>query len=260
MTCRVIRYSCSIYLLIVFSSCASRGMPGGGPVDRTPPEIIETVPHADSTSLKNLEAIIIRFSERMEESSVEDAIFISPPLSYETDWSGGAEITLSLTDSLKPDVTYVVTIGAGASDARKNRMIKSYQFAFSTGTTIQSGQIGGGVYGISPKDPFYVYAYSLSGDTMHIPDPTRQPADYLTQPGSDGVFALRFLALGSYRVFIVEDQNRNYILDADFERIGIPTRDVSLASGSTRFDALYFRSPDGKIILPETIRKYKEFR
>jgi len=241
LTFRSIMQITFVSLISVFLNCASRGTPGGGPVDRTPPEIIETEPQADSTGIDDLEEIVILFSERMDESSAENAIFISPPLEYEIEWSGGEELTLNLQDTLKHDVTYVVTIGSGASDSRKNRMSTSFQFAFTTGKFIQRGKINGLVYGISEKDPFYVYAYSLPDTPSAAIDPSKYPADFLSQPGANGAFSLSYLKMGNYRVFIVEDQNRNFILDSDYERVGIPVRDVCLDSTQDVFDDLYFR-------------------
>jgi hypothetical protein len=216
-------------------------MPGGGPIDRTPPEILQTDPHPDSTGITNLSEIILLFSERMDESTTVNAVFISPPLKYIPDWSGGDELTLTLQDTLKDDVTYVVTIGSGASDARKNRMADSYQFAFSTGATIQRGRISGKVYGISEKDPFYVYAYYQPDSVFNNVDPASQPADFMSQPGANGAFTLNYLKSGLYRVFIVEDQNHNFLLDADYERVGIPTRDIWIDSVNNIFNDLYFR-------------------
>ena len=241
MTCRfIILFLLPVFIMIAMS-CASRGVPGGGPVDRTPPEILATEPARDSTGIKKLDEIVILFSERMDEPSVQNAIFISPPLEYEMDWSGGDEVTLTIQDTLKQDVTYVVTIGSGASDSRRNRMAQSYQFAFSTGDTIQRGQINGLVYDISEKDPFYVYAYQMSGKSTEEVDPSKQPADFFTQPGANGAFSLSYLGPGKYRIFIVEDQNRNFILDSDYERVGIPVNDVVLDSTQNHLDQLYFR-------------------
>ncbi len=241
MTCRLLTFLFLFLSVFTFMSCASRGVPGGGPVDRTPPEIISTEPIPDSTQITELNEIVIIFSERMDEPSVESAIFISPPLKFETEWSGGDEVTLLLQDTLRHDATYVVTIGSGASDSRKNRMSASYQFAFSTGATIQKGQIKGLVYGITERDPFYVFGYFLQNQTSAEIDPTTYPADFLTQPGANGAFSMGYLKPGKYRVFIVEDQNRNLILDSDYERVGIPTRDVMLDSTQTVFDQLYFK-------------------
>jgi hypothetical protein len=72
-------------------------------------------------------------------------------LEYETDWSGGDELTLILQDTLASDRTYVITIGSGATDMQKNRMADSYQFAFSTGNKLNKGEIYGRVFDISEK-------------------------------------------------------------------------------------------------------------
>ena len=76
-----------VFLSVLFLkiNCASRGRPGGGPVDTIPPVITGTEPHADSTGIAELDEIEIYFSERMNEGSVENSIFISPPLKFETD-------------------------------------------------------------------------------------------------------------------------------------------------------------------------------
>jgi len=175
----------------------------------------------------------------MDESSVEQSIFISPPLTYDTDWSGGDALTLKLLDSLHHDKTYVVTIGSGAMDARKNKLRDSFQFAFATGDRINDGKINGKVFGISRQDNFYIYAYQITHpDSI---DPARTKADFLSQPGEDGSFLLNYLSHGKYRVFVIEDLNKNLLLDPDFERVGIPFTDISLDSSNISMKDLNFR-------------------
>lgn len=244
-----IAYILVIILFVFYLNCATRGRPGGGPVDKIPPEIIETFPAPDSTGLSNLEKVEIYFSERMNESSVENSLFISPPLEYETDWSGGDEFTLSIKDTLAADHTYVITIGSGAMDMQKNRMADSYQFAFSSGKFIDKGEIYGRVYNITKKDLFYVYAYKkVNPDSLN---PTRVTADFLSQPGPDGKFWLKYLPIGNYRVFVVEDQNKNLLLDSAYERVGIPTRDASVDTSKGPVGPLNFRVTRIDTTLPD---------
>jgi hypothetical protein len=220
-------------------NCASRGRPGGGPVDKIAPVIIGTEPRPDSTGLVKLDKIEIFFSERMNESSVQNSIFISPPLEYETDWSGGDELILELKDTLYSDRTYVITIGSGAMDMQKNRMADSYQFAFSTGEELNRGEIYGRVFDITDKDIFYVYGYQiLDPDSLN---PTTVKADFLSQPGPGGQFWLKYLPDGDYRIFVIEDQNKNLLLDLALERIGIPVRDVFVDTSNSPVGPLNFR-------------------
>jgi hypothetical protein len=238
-----------ITYLLVELNCASRGRPGGGPTDTIPPTIIATEPRPDSTGLVKLDEIELYFSERMNEGSVENSIFISPPMEYETDWSGGDELTLTLKDSLDSDRTYVITIGSGAMDMQKNRMADSYQFAFSTGEILNRGEIYGRVFEISEKDIFYVYGYQIyDPDSLN---PTIVKADFLSQPGPDGHFWLKYLPDGDYRIFVIEDQNKNLLLDLAFERVGIPIRDVVVDSTRSPVGPLNFRVTQIDTMLPE---------
>jgi hypothetical protein len=219
-------YLGAFIITLFFLACAGRGRPGGGPVDKIPPTVIATYPSPDSTGLEHLEEIEIIFSERMNEGSTGNSIFISPPLTYEKDWSGGDELTLTINQSLAANQTYVITIGSGAMDMQKNRMSESYQFAFSTGQVLDRGEIFGKVFDISSKDIYYVYAYKKADpDSLN---PTVVTADFLSQPGPEGNFWLKYLPAGSYRIFVVEDLNKNLLLDAAFERVGIPIQDADI--------------------------------
>jgi len=186
------------FLIIV--KCATKGRPGGGPVDKTPPEIIYTFPSIDSLGIKNLEEIQVHFSERMDENSVQKALFISPTLDYEIDWSGGDELTLEISpDSLRQNQTYVITIGSGAQDSRRNKMTSSFQFAFSTGDYLDQGKISEKIFELKKNDVMYIYAYEYSeNDTI---DPRYQTARFLTQSGEKGHFQLNYLPLKNYRIF-----------------------------------------------------------
>jgi hypothetical protein len=228
-----------ITFIFIELNCASRGRPGGGPVDKVPPVILGTEPRPDSTGIKEVEKIEIYFSERMSESSVENSIFISPPLQYEADWSGGDELTLTLSDTLDSEQTYVITIGSGAMDMQKNRMADSYQFAFATGKKLNRGEIYGRVFEITEKDIFYVYGYRIiDSDSLN---PTIVKADFLSQPGPNGKFWLRYLPDGNYRVFVIEDQNKNLLLDLALERVGIPVRDVFVDTMTSPVGPINFR-------------------
>jgi uncharacterized protein (DUF2141 family) len=225
-------------LSVLLSECASRARPGGGPVDKTAPVILQTNPVTDTTKLKDVQEIKFVFSERMNESSVTQSLFISPPVEFESDWSGGDELTLLLKESLRNNQTYVVTIGSGAQDSRNNRMEKSFQLAFSTGPVIDRGSISGQIYGANQQQVFYVYAYRIvNPDSV---DPTRIRADYLTQPDNKNRFVLNYLTPGTYRVFVIEDQNKNLLLDTDYEQLGIPYSDIKIDSSRIEFSPLNF--------------------
>ncbi len=229
-----------IFLLLIHSQfyCAARGYPDGGPADLIPPRIIETFPLPDSIGIEQLDEIELTFSERMNDASVNQSVFISPVLEYTLDWSGWDKLIMQVADTLRSDVTYVVTVGSAARDRQNNRMKESYQLAFSSGTHIDRANISGKVYGISKQDVLYVYAYKITaGDTLN---PTIKYADYLSQPGESGLFLLNYLSSGTYRIFVIEDVNKNLLFDLNFEQIGIPGKDVTLDSSLSAMADLTF--------------------
>jgi len=118
-------------------------------------------------------------------------------------------------------------------------MLSSFQFAFSTGDYLDQGKISGKIFELKNNDVMYIYAYEKSeNDTI---DPRYQSARFLTQSGENGKFQLSYLPLNEYRIFVVEDQNKNFLLDAAYERVGIPTHDTRLDSTTSAITGLNFK-------------------
>jgi len=118
-------------------------------------------------------------------------------------------------------------------------MHESFQFAFSTGDQLERGKVSGNVYGTKREEVFYLYAYEI--DNPDSLNPMINQADFLSQAGESGEFQLNYLPLSPFRIFVIEDQNKNLLLDANFERIGIPFRDVQLDSLNSEVANLNFK-------------------
>ncbi len=236
----------------VFSSlnyCATRSAPSGGPVDRVPPVVLSTEPESNTTNIADLSAIRITFSERMDEGSLTKALFVSPPLEFDLNWKRGRRLEMTITDTLRPNQTYVVSIGSEASDSRRNRMESSLQFAFSTGNHIDEGEIAGNVYGMNRKETVTLFAYRLNNDTLFL----ENKPDYISQSGTEGQFAFNYMKTGTYRVFAVSDQNSNLLIDSDYERVGIPHRDVVLDSSRLMYRGLNLHLSRSDTLPPEAL-------
>jgi len=212
-----------LLLSVTLFSCANQQYPTGGPVDSEPPKIKEASIPTGTTGFSDDE-ITFTFDEYMNKSTVQTAVFISPSVGnkYKLLWSG-KEMTLRFQKDLKPNVTYVVTIGASAGDYRAgNKMLSSYRLAFSTGDQIDSARIKGQAFFASDFKPAagaLVLAYNLADTTK--PDPEKSEANYITQVGKDGSFELTYLAPGKYRIFVLDDQVKNERWDVNQESIGI---------------------------------------
>ena len=215
-------------LIAVVLACARQGFPPGGPVDRTPPQIVRTYPEQGAVRVPLDATIEIEFSERVRPGTVEDVLFLSPaPLEpLKLKWKG-KRLLIHVPGGLRPARTYVLTIGAGARDLRNNMMRESVLLAFSTGDSLDRGRIGGSVWSAEGRATgVLVAAYDLNERPQ--PDPARDGADYFSQTGEDGRFTLGFLRRSRYRVFAWEDRDANRLWSVGEEAIGVPWRDVSL--------------------------------
>jgi hypothetical protein len=196
-------------------------------------------PPAGSTGVSTDAELTIEFTEHMDRASVAEAFFVSPALDRapRLKWRGQT-LRILPKDLLRSNQTYVVTLGVGCKDLRNNRLVESYSFAFSTGQTIDQGQISGWVcrvddrhgLGLAPQGGADLWAYRLSAG--EDPDPAVDPPDYITQTDERGRYRLTHLGPARYRVFALEDRNRDRRWSGPGELLGVPGSDVDL-SGET---------------------------
>ena len=226
-------------LLLFVLGCATQGFPPGGPVDKTPPEIVRTEPGQHALNVPRNEKVTIWFSEKIDPRSLKDAVFISPnPGKRVKIRLKGKRLEIRFLDSLLADVTYTVTLGTGLQDLRRNRLRESFTLAFSTGSKLDRNWISGRVFAEKPQE-VTVWAYFLppGGDVF----PWKQEPQYITQCGADGRFRLNNLARRSYRLFAVRDRNKNRLAEPRLDDIGLTWRDVSLQKDSSGVDGRLFR-------------------
>jgi hypothetical protein len=227
-----------ITILLVVSRCANQLPPGGGDVDKIPPEIVETYPLKNTINYDE-NYFEIEFSEYVDKRSFNDALFISPNIEGKLifDWTG-TTVTVGFEEGLETDITYTVTIGTDLVDRNnKNRMSSTYSFAFSTGETIDRRSISGKVYSSEPEG-ILIYAYKLDegADTLI----NRKP-NYVSQTGNDGTFELNGLGNAVYRLFAVKDEYRDLLYTLDQDMIGVPNMDISLTGQDTVFTGINFK-------------------
>ncbi len=206
----------------------------------TPPQILEVYPANNSLMVEPSVEIRLSFSERMERTSTEKSVFITPlsEVPFEFKWQGN-KLVLRSPQPLEKDKTYVITLGTNAQDLHNNKLEKSYSFAFSTGEELDSGFISGNVFFNSKKEKgVSIWGYPLS--KIKEPDPKKDKPEYVTLSGEDGTYTLSYLSKGAYRLFAVKDINADLVWNPDNEPLGITTRDLSLNSDSLSFANINF--------------------
>lgn len=213
--------------VLLFTRCASQLPPGGGEIDKVPPEIIHVFPKPGTINYTD-NFFEITFSEYVDKRSVQEAIFISPPLSkgLKYDWSGKSLKTF-FQDSLKLNTTYTITIGADVEDLNnRNKMEEPYTFAFSTGANLDSGKISGKIYNDDPSGTM-VFAYLKKDKEI---DPTIQKPDYISQVGKNGKYTLVGLSNGEYIVYAIRDRLRDLLFQSSEDEFGVQFKDLIITS------------------------------
>ena len=101
-------------ITILFSHCAKEGFPPGGPEDRTPPEVIRTIPAVGQTQVDRETTVQIWLSEGIQSSSALNSVFITPYPGDAVEIScRGSKITVKFPQPLRSNLTYVITLGTG---------------------------------------------------------------------------------------------------------------------------------------------------
>ena len=239
----VITLSSVIFLI----NCAKREFPSGGPVDVTPPQILEVLPANNSLNVDLSSRITITFSKPMNKEKTEQSIFITPvPESpFKFKWKKNSLI-LEPSKPLEKDRTYVINIGTNAQDMHNNKLEKSYSFAFSTGQKLDSGSISGRAFFQSKAEKgvsIWTYPLSKNKDT----NPKVDKPEYATLSGQNGEYTLSYLAKDVYRLFAVKDLNNDLLWEPDKEPLGVTTKDLNLTQ-----DSLSFFNIDFELVLRDT--------
>lgn len=179
--------------------CASIKAPPGGPVDETPPAIIEVSPPSGSTSLTSRK-ITVKFSEYMDGKSFKNNIKVFPRLVQPLEFKfKGAEIIITLPDSLDAEKTYIISLNRSIKDEHGIPLAATVQLAYSAGDNISTGIITGKVYGAGEKSVHLWEITDVVIDSLFATQP-----DYITDVNDEGLYSFNYLSPGNYQVLSVE--------------------------------------------------------
>ena len=234
--------------IFLFYSCANQIAPPGGEVDKIPPEIVEVYPEDGTTNFHD-DYIEVTFSEYVQKSSVQSAIFISPEIEgeIEYDWSGKS-LSIEFADSLKSNTTYLVSFGTGISDLNNgNKMTRAFNLTFSTGNKIDNGVVEGRVFTDEEPSKVNIYAYRL--DTLNV-NPMKTKPDYISQVNLDGEYKLLALPRTAFRVFAVRDEFKDRLYNVGEDEYGAPFTDIVLSETDSVFRGLNFLLTKEDTIVP----------
>ena len=218
---------------LVVYSCATPTTPTGGPPDKEGPRIINTEPKTGTTNFSG-RSITLHFSEFVDRSSLRQAITIEPDIgiSYQVDW-GRKSTTIEFDQSIPDSTTLILTIGTELTDTRNNGMPSPQKVAVSTGDEIDEGEILGTIIDSQTGEGSEGNRVLLYREPYDI----SQKADYTASTDTSGQFQFSYLPEGKFKIFWVDDRNRNKIWDAGQERAQ-PFRQEFITLGKGEVDTL----------------------
>jgi len=243
-----------IFMILLLLTCAKMGFPPGGPEDKTPPRIVASVPEVGETQVNPGTLVQVIFSEYIKPLNAADAIFISPYPGDDVKYTiRGKKITVRFDQSLRENKTYVITFGTGIRDYRNNALKETFTLAFSTGDSLDKGEIAGRIFGVDDATGIDIWAYGLV-DSQSL-DPAILRPDYIVQCEKDGKFRFTHLSEDRYRLFAVRDRAADRLYQPVEDGVGLACRDVLLSrEGSLYADSLFFRMTSEDTLGPTLVK------
>lgn len=213
--------------VLILAGCASIGRPGGGPRDETPPVFVRSNPLPGARNVKRTKLEII-FDENIQLDDAFNKVIVSPAQTMApVVRSLGHKVTVELRDTLVPDATYTIDFGDAIKDLNEGNILDGFALDFSTGDNLDSLRISGVLMEartLEPAQGVLVGVYSNMADSAI----TTLPLERVSRTNSRGQFTIRGLKDIPYRVFAIDDVNRDNKWDrsegiAFFDSIVMPS-------------------------------------
>ena len=221
---------------VLMLACANIGNPNGGPYDEDPPKFVGSNPKMNQLNFKG-KKIEVYFDEYISVDQPSENVIVTPPQKQSpTIMALGKKVLVELKDTLVDNTTYTIDFTSSISDNNEKNVLENFSLAFSTGDILDTLRISGVLLNaedLEPVQKVLVGIHSNMSDTAF----TATPFLRASKTDERGRFVIHNVAPGSYSVFALEDNNRNYAYDknnneglAFFDSIVIPTTERAMVS------------------------------
>ena len=228
----------------IMLACANIGNPNGGPYDEDPPKYVNSKPNMNQLNV-NGKKIEIWFDEFISIDNPNENVIITPPqMQNPIIQAVGKKIKIELRDTLLEETTYTVDFTSSIVDNNEKTPLENFSYAFSTGSVLDTLQISGTLINAENLEPVQKM---LVGIHQNLSDTAFTKTKLLRTSKTDdrGRFSIKNVTPGSYRVFALEDKNRNYAYDknsdeglAFLDSIIVPSCERALVADTIRKDSI----------------------
>lgn len=213
-------------IILFITGCAIQSAPEGGPQDTTPPDIVACTPPNKTTNF-NAKEIVIQFDEYVQLKNFSGQFFSSPPLKKRIEQRmKGKKLHLYLDEELLPNTTYTFSFGTAIQDITENNTQANFKYVFSTGDVLDSLAITGTVTdaftgNVEEGAVAMLYPANLPDSSLLTTKPT-----FYALTDKSGKFSIENLALDTFKLVVIKDENLNLTYDAATEKSGFCTSTV----------------------------------
>ena len=205
---RHIQLFVTIIASVIFVACASIGRPEGGPRDEMPPVFVSSKPVQGATNVSSNKIEIV-FDENLKIDDVSNKVVISPAQkTMPSIVANGKKVSVELRDTLIPNTTYTIDFSDAIRDLNEGNPVEGFALDFSTGPTIDTLRISGMLFdarNLEPAQGMMVGVYSNLADSAI----STLPLERIAKTNQLGQFTIRGLKPGKYKVFALNDKNRD---------------------------------------------------
>lgn len=211
-----------LFLLMVVGllcrSCANMAAPTGGAYDVDPPVVKRATP-AFSSLHSSPSRIVIEFDENIKIEKPSEKVIVTPPQkNMPVIRSAGKNAIVELKDTLLPNTTYTIDFTDAIADNNEANPLENFVYSFSTGDRLDTLAISGKVLDANNLEPvtgIYVGVHTNHHDSVF----SHTAFERISKTDSRGSFTVRGMGPGAYRVFALNDLNRDYKYDNPLEHI-----------------------------------------
>jgi uncharacterized protein (DUF2141 family) len=230
-------------IILIAVACASIGMPTGGSVDLDPPKVLRISPGSNATRVTKAK-ISFEFDENITIKNPSENVIITPPQkSFPIIQSVNRKLTVELRDTLMPNTTYTIDFTNSIVDYNEENPLENFSYSFSTGDVVDSLAISGKVItadNLEPVKGIYVGLHSNQEDSAF----TKIKFDRISRTNDAGTFTIRGVAPGKYRLYALDDANRDYMYDNPAEAVAFMETIIEPASERAVRNDTIFIEPD----------------
>ena len=239
MTKNIIRNLILVGSGAVVLSCASMGAPSGGDYDFDPPKVLSSTPVANQTFVKSNKVQIL-FDELVQiEKPMEKVIVTPPQKNFPVIRSQNNKVIVELKDTLIANTTYTIDFTDAIVDNNEKNALENFALSFSTGAVVDTLSISGKVLSADNLEPIsgiYVGIHSNLSDTAF----TKLPFTRISRTNELGKFSIKGIAPGEYKIYALDDINRDYKYDNPGEAIAFLDKViVPSAEAAVRQDSVF---------------------